>query len=214
MDYRNNYEQLERELMQEKMREVRSYKRRPESLSNKKRRFSDDEQLVEQASRKIRKINKAAAKIMSALEDLEEKHAYALNLDSITQLFFERIDLPTATTNKLRRLARLRVKLAKTAIVDDFRVLELFDQLKDDDLIHTTLDILRKKDKRPSINNVITTIKRIRVERLRNLRINKKVLNRFIKNKHVARTRPKNDLILGASQIDIDFEYKLEEEQD
>ncbi|WP_414828399.1 hypothetical protein [Alteromonas sp. H39] len=214
MGYRDSDKQLEQELVREKMRDVRSFKRRPERLSNKIMRFSDDEQLVEQASRKVRKINKAAAKIMDALEDLEENHAQALQLDSISQLFLERIDLPTATTDKLRRLAKLRRKLAKTAFLDDFRVLELFDQLKDDDLIHTTLDILLKKGQNPSLQNVITTIKRIHVEQLRGFRINKNVLNKFIKNKHVARTRPKNDFILGGLKIDIDFENKLNEEQD
>lgn len=212
MDYRDKHKQLEKEIMQEQMREVRSFKRRPESLSNKKRRFSDDEQLVEEAHKKIKEINQAVAKIMFLLEDLEDKHAQALQLDSISQLFLKKIDLPSATTKKLKKLTKLRRKLAKKTIINDFRVLELFDQLNSDELTLTTLKILEKNDRRPELREVIETIKRIHVEKLTNYRIDQKVLEKFIKNKHVVSTRPDIDLILGNSGIDYEFECKLKEE--
>lgn len=205
----------ERQNNRERMVEVRSFKLPRESLQNKKKRFAEDQTVVDMAHKNIGKINKAMMKIFLAVEELDsDKYALSLGYDSNKELFHDTVNMPTSMANKLIRLAKLRRKLGKKWLVDDYKVLELFDQLNDFDLAFTSLKIIDEKNKKPNLTNVIKTIKRIYVKELKNFHISERTLKKFITNKYVTPTRVKIGLLLNESGIDAEFEYALIEKQE
>ena len=209
------HKEQERQSNREIMAEVRSYKRRSESLQNKKKRYTEDQTVVDMANKNIGKINKAMTKLLLAVEELDsDKYALSLGYDSNKELFHDTVNMPTSMATKLIRLAKLRRKLGKKWQVDDYKVLELCDQLADEDLIDTTFRIIQEKDKLVCLKTVINTIKRIYVKRLKNFNIKKETLSKFITNKYVKPTRKINDLVLGGADIHTKFEYALLEKEE
>lgn len=209
------HKEQEHQSNREIMAEVRSYKRRSESLQNKKKRFAKDQTVVNTAQNNIDKINKAMAKILLAVEELDnDKYALSLGYDSNKELFHDTVNMPTSMANKLRRLAKLRRKLSKKWLVADYKVLELCDQLADEDLIDITFRITQEKDKLVCLKTVINTIKCIYVKRLKNFSIKEVTLGKFITNKYVKPTRKLNDLVIGGADIHTKFEYALLEREE
>ena len=84
------HKEQERQNNRVKMADVRSFKLPRESLQNKKKRFAKDQTVVNTAHKNIGKINKAMAKILLAVEELDsDKYALSLGYDSTKELFHD-----------------------------------------------------------------------------------------------------------------------------
>lgn len=204
MDYKKQkLDQYERE----KMAEVRSYRKPPESRANKIKRFSEDSVAVAAAHEKVQRVNIAAKKLLRAIEDLtDDKDVWPLGFDEAEDFFKSKVNLPSASAAKLLGLARLRKKLGDRWRIDDYKALELLSQLGHEDLRNTTLRIIQDRSLEPTLDRIICTIKEIHVDGLTQLRIPKATLDKFIKNKYVKPTRP--DLNMPSLCNDIHHQFE------
>lgn len=206
----HNYEQ--KQIYRETMAEVRSYKRPPESLGNKKKRYSQEKILVKKSKREISKINDAVDTILSSIREINDnKYAWSLGCDNTEQLLRDHINLPFNLINNLNQLSTLKNSLEPKWSVNDLAVLDFFRLLKCEDLVNTTLRIIDKESQSVDIKTIIKTIKRIHIEQLMNFHIPKDVLGRFCRNKYVKPTRPNTvSSYQSTHDIHIKFEIKLD----
>jgi hypothetical protein len=200
---------IEDQNQHERMAEVRSYKRRTEDISNKIRRCSSNKQLVKHTNQAIQNINNAIDTLMTNIDSINNESAWALEYNTTDELFDQRIKCPPQISNHLRKLQNFKNSKLEGWDIADIRVIDLFRLLNDSDLMDTTLRIIDKKDRQPTLNIVIKTIKKIHVKGHGNYTIPPKVLGSFCRNRYVKPTRKTNDLITMGETIHQKFEQKL-----
>ncbi|PKG93159.1 hypothetical protein [Paraglaciecola sp. MB-3u-78] len=200
---------IEDQNQHERMAEVRSYKRRPEDISNKIRRCSRDKQLVKHTNQAIENINNAIDTLMTNIDSINNESAWALEYNTTDELFDQRIKCPPHISNHLRKLQNFKNSKLGGRDIADIRVIDLFRLLNDSDLMDTTLRIIDKKDRQPTLKIVIKTIKKIHVKGHGNYTIPPKVLDSFCKNSYVKPTRVVTGLILTSDSIHDKFEQTL-----
>ena len=207
----NTYDYNQKLIEREKMAEVRRFKRPPESLGNKKKRYSEDTELMKKTKREINNINNAVDTILISMCELNDnKYALSLGCDNAEQLLRGHINLTSNHINSLLKLSKMKIKLVSKWDIDDLVVLDFFRLLNCEDLTNTTLKIIEKENQTVDIETVINTIKRIHVENLTSFQIREGLLARFCKNKYVKPTRPNNCTSHQSNEdIHIKFEIKL-----
>jgi hypothetical protein len=200
----------ERQNQRDKMIDARSYKGLPESIDNKIRRFSRDSALVEETNKAIKEINNAIDTLMTNINIIDRNEsAWALQCSTTDELFQKNTRCSRPLMNKLRNLNKFNRTVLKDRNIDDLSVLDLLEMLKSPDLVDTTLRIIEKKNRKPTLIMVIETIKKIYVDGQQNFNIPRQTLDTFCNCHYVKPTRKNTDIILTEDPIHQRFEQKL-----
>jgi len=202
--------QIAEQLNREKMAEARRYKKRAESLESKIKRCSENEKLVKKTELEIENVNACIDEIMKSLSYLcKNESAWALKYSNTKALCEAKINLPKQVCNNLLGLIKTQASFKSKLSFDELRMLDFIRLIGDDDVINTALRVIEEEGGSFDLNTLIVTIKRIHIDRLKNLRIPIKTLVKFCDNRYVKVTRPKTVLAAAFRDVHEQFEVEL-----